>query len=84
MEEVTVVGRAHPKWGERAMAFVILRSHSSFKPRHAEFEKELKAFAAKVLPGFSRPEWVAVVDELPKTGTGKVLKNVLRSRAATF
>ena len=76
------MGRVHPKWGERAMAFVILRPHSSFKSRHAEFEKELKAFAAKVLPGFSRPEWVLVVDELPKNGTGKVLKNVLRSRAA--
>ena len=76
------MGRAHPKWGERAMAFVILRPHSSFKSRHAEFEKELKGFGAKVLPGFSRPEWVMVVDELPKNGTGKVLKNVLRGRAA--
>ncbi len=64
------------------MVFVILHPHSSFKSRHEEFEKELKTFAAKVLPGFSRPEWVTVVDELPKTGTGKVLKHVLRGRAA--
>jgi len=84
VQEVTVVARAHPKWGERAMAFVILHPHSSFKShrRHEEFEKEPKAFSAKVLPGFSRPEWVVVVDELPKTGTGKVLKHVLRGVAA--
>ncbi|KAF8332389.1 acetyl-CoA synthetase-like protein [Cantharellus anzutake] len=82
VQEVTVVARAHPTWGERAMAFVMLHTHSSFKSRVEEFEKELKAFAAKVLPGFARPEWVTVVDELPKTGTGKVLKHVLRSRAA--
>ncbi|KAF9515589.1 hypothetical protein BS47DRAFT_1391445 [Hydnum rufescens UP504] len=57
---------------------------STFRPkdRHAAFEKELKKYAAQVLPGFARPEWVEVVDELPKTSTGKVLKHVLRGRAA--
>jgi acyl-coenzyme A synthetase/AMP-(fatty) acid ligase len=66
------------------MAFVCLKEHSPFrpKPRHAEFEKDLKRHAAKVLPGFARPEWVEVVDELPKNSTGKVLKHVLRGRAA--
>lgn len=82
--EVTVVGRPHPKWGERAMAFVTLQENSPYKhkDRHSHFEESLKRFAAKVLPGFARPEWVVVMDELPKTGTGKVLKHVLRGRAA--
>jgi acyl-coenzyme A synthetase/AMP-(fatty) acid ligase len=66
------------------MAFVCLKEDSTFRPKdcHAEFEKELKKYAAQVLPGFARPEWVEVVDELPKTSTGKVLKHVLRGRAA--
>jgi len=82
--EVTVVARPHDHWGERPMAFVCLKEDSTFRPkdRHAAFEKELKKYATQVLPGFARPEWVEVVDELPKTSTGKVLKHVLRGRAA--
>ena len=66
------------------MAFVILHEHSDYHPphRHTDFEKELKRFSTKSLPGFARPEWVIVVRELPKTGTGKVLKHVLRTTAA--
>lgn len=41
----------------------------------------MKKFSTKLLPGFARPEWVEVVQELPKTGTGKVLKHVLREKA---
>ena len=50
IQEVIVVARAHPTWGERTMAFVMLHTHSPFKLRVEEFEKGLKAFAAKVLP----------------------------------
>jgi acyl-CoA synthetase (AMP-forming)/AMP-acid ligase II len=80
--EVAVVGRPHHKWGERAHAFVVLQPHCPLKERLHHFEDELKKFAARVLPGFARPEWVSVVAELPKTGTGKVLKHVLRGRVA--
>ena len=61
------------------MAFVDLHLHSPFHPKqkkassHEEFEGHLKKFSTKKLPGFARPEWVMVVDELPKTGTGKVV-----------
>jgi acyl-CoA synthetase (AMP-forming)/AMP-acid ligase II len=81
--EVSVVGREHPKWGERAMAFVILRPGAAAKwaGRVAAFERELIAHARAHLPGFATPEWVAIVDELPKTSTGKIVKNVLRQRA---
>lgn len=97
MLEVAVVARPHTKWGERAMAFVHLHTHSAYHPSkhssppspssssHPEaphrFVDELKKFSTKVLPGFARPEWVEVVHELPKTGTGKVLKHVLREKA---
>ncbi|KAF8307694.1 acetyl-CoA synthetase-like protein [Clavulina sp. PMI_390] len=86
VREVAVVARSHPKWGERAMAFVDLHLHSPFHPRkktssHEEFETHLKKFSTTKLPGFARPEWVMVVEELPKTGTGKVLKHVLREKA---
>jgi non-ribosomal peptide synthetase component E (peptide arylation enzyme) len=65
--EVSVVGREHPKWGERAMAFVILRTESArrWDGKHAEFSSALKAHARERLPGFATPEWVVIVEELP-------------------
>ena len=39
-----------------------------------EFEIELKNFSKSRLPGFARPEWVEIVDALPKTSTGKIQK----------
>ncbi|QRW19059.1 AMP binding enzyme [Rhizoctonia solani] len=82
--EVAVIARNHPKWGERAMAYVILHSHKAgkWKGKHAEFEADMKNHAKKRLPGFACPEWVEVVPELPKTSTGKILKNVLRGRVS--
>ncbi|KAF8609247.1 acetyl-CoA synthetase-like protein [Ceratobasidium sp. AG-I] len=80
--EVAVVARSHPKWGERAMAFVILHPHKvgNWKGKHDAFSEDLRAHAKGRLPGFACPEWVEVVPELPKTSTGKIQKNVLRGR----
>lgn len=69
MLEVAVVARSHPKWGERAMAFVILHPHKAgnWKGKHHAFAEDLRAHAKTRLPGFACPEWVEVVPELPKT-----------------
>ncbi|KAJ6627120.1 AMP-dependent synthetase and ligase [Mycena sp. CBHHK59/15] len=82
--EVSVVARQHVKWGERPHAFVILKSQSKSKwiGRHVEFSEDLKAHAKTRLPGFACPEWVQVVQELPKTSTGKILKTDLRKIVA--
>ena len=65
--EVSVVARPHPRWGERAMAFVILRADAAkrWAGRHAGFEADLKKHARTRLPGFACPEWVQAVEELP-------------------
>ncbi|TFY83397.1 hypothetical protein EWM64_g608 [Hericium alpestre] len=81
--EVSVVAREHPKWGERPMAFVQLRPEAVKKwaGRHKEFAASLQEHVKERLPGFARPEWVTIVDELPKTSTGKILKTSLRRMA---
>jgi len=83
--EVSVVGREHPTWGERPMAYVVLHTESArrWAGRHAEFSSVLKAHARLRLPGFATPEWVVIVEELPKTSTGKIMKTVLRKRSAS-
>ncbi|KAG9058685.1 hypothetical protein FS842_006022 [Serendipita sp. 407] len=82
--EVSVVARKHEKWGERPMAWVILRPQAveKWKSRESQFEEELKQFAKAKLPGFAVPGYVVIVNELPKTSTGKIQKSVLRKRAA--
>ena len=74
--EVAVIGRPHEKYGERAMAYVILKGNSisKWKGKAEDFEKELKTFVRPLLPGFARPEWVEIVETLPKTSTGKIQK----------
>ncbi|KAJ7107624.1 hypothetical protein C8R43DRAFT_905737 [Mycena crocata] len=82
--EVAVIARIHVKWGERPHAFVILKSHAITKwdGRHDIFGQELKKHAHKRLPGFACPEWVQIVQELPKTSTGKIRKAELREVVA--
>ena len=65
--EVSVVGREHPTWGERPMAYVILHTESArrWAGKHAEFSSVLKAHARQRLSGFATPEWVVIVKELP-------------------
>ena len=65
--EVAVVARPHKKWGERAMAFVVLKPSAEKKwvGQHEKFSEHLKKFARSRLPGFACPEWVRVTDELP-------------------
>jgi fatty-acyl-CoA synthase len=72
VQEVAVVGMPHEKWGESPHAFVVLRSGASAT------EDELKQFARDNMAGFKVPQWVSLVDELPKTATGKIQKFVLR------
>ena len=45
-------------------------------------EDELRDFARERLARFKVPKRIEVVDELPKTGTGKIQKFLLREQAA--
>ncbi len=70
--EAAVVGVPDERWGEVPRAFVALRSGSDASP------DELVAFVRARLAHFKAPKDVRIVDALPRGGTGKVLKTVLR------
>jgi len=74
--EVVVVGLPHRQWSEAVTAFVVTRPGETIDA--AELIATLKAGLA----GFKVPKAVIVVDELPKTSTGKIQKNVVRSEYA--
>jgi fatty-acyl-CoA synthase len=73
--ESAVVGMAHERWGEVPRAFVTLR------PSQSVGDEELRTFVAGRLAKFKVPARIDVVGELPKGGSGKILKNELRERA---
>jgi fatty-acyl-CoA synthase len=75
ISEAAVVGRVDEKWGEVPVAFV---TTSGAQELDAD---ELQAFLRGRLAKFKVPKAFEVVDELPKTGTGKIQKFVLRDRA---
>ncbi|MBP2370494.1 AMP-binding protein [Pseudonocardia parietis] len=72
--EAVVVGLPHARWSEAITAVVVPKPGSSVDP------DALVAALKQRLDGFKVPKAVLVVDELPKTSTGKIRKNVLRDR----
>jgi acyl-CoA synthetase (AMP-forming)/AMP-acid ligase II len=74
--DVAVVGITEPTLGERVCAVVVPR------PGRTPDLNDVRSFVAPQLAAFKCPEALIVVDELPRTATEKVAKNVLRDRLA--
>ncbi|MBA3488507.1 MAG: acetate--CoA ligase, partial [Longispora sp.] len=73
--EAAVVGATDPTTGQAIVAFVILRAGVS-----AEVD-ELRQHVAKTLGPIAKPRQVLVVQELPKTRSGKIMRRLLRDVA---
>ena len=74
VSEAAVVGRPDEKWGEVPIAFITVRGAERVDTA------ELAEFLRSRLARFKVPKSIEVVAELPKTGTGKIQKYVLRDR----
>ena len=74
VSEVAVVGAPDERWGEVPVAFVVARDRERLD------QDELRGFARKRLARFKIPKRIEVVEELPKTATGKIQKFLLRER----
>ncbi|MDT4951579.1 MAG: hypothetical protein QOJ37_4174 [Pseudonocardiales bacterium] len=74
--EVAVVGLPHERWTEAITAVVVAKPGASLD------EAELIAAIKQQIAGFKAPKAVIVVDELPKTSTGKIQKNLVRKQFA--
>ncbi|NDP60744.1 MAG: long-chain fatty acid--CoA ligase [Oxalobacteraceae bacterium] len=72
VEEVSVVGVSDPEWGEAVVAFVVCRAGT------VATETELDALCIQAIARFKRPKRYIFIQELPKNGTGKVLKRELK------
>jgi acetyl-CoA synthetase len=78
--EAAVVGAADEMTGQGIVAFVILRTGIE----HANGEalvKELRAHVTKEIGAIARPRQIMVVNELPKTRSGKIMRRLLKDVA---
>jgi len=76
--EVGVIGVPDPYRGENIKAFIILKQEYRGRVK----EDEVIAWAREKMAAYKYPRMIEFVDELPKTGSGKILKRVLRDREA--
>jgi acyl-CoA synthetase (AMP-forming)/AMP-acid ligase II len=72
--EVAVIGVPDQRWGERPKAFVVLR------PGATASAAELIEHVRSAIARYKAPKAVELVEELPKTSTGKVQKFELREK----
>jgi len=76
--EAAAIGLPHEVKGQGIHCFVILRSGFNASPELAE---ELRQHVATHMGAIARPEDVKIIDKLPKTRSGKIMRRVLKARA---
>jgi fatty-acyl-CoA synthase len=72
--EAAVIGLAHPKWGERPLACVVLKDGESAT------DDDIRAFLEGRVASWWLPDDVVFIDEVPKTSVGKFSKKDLRAQ----
>jgi long-chain acyl-CoA synthetase len=74
VEGCAVVGVPDKEWGERVIVFI------APKPGQKVVAEELKTFLKSRLSPFKVPKEYIILNELPKSPTGKILKRELKKR----
>ena len=72
MLECAVFSRPDERWGERVVAAVVSRDG------HTVSADELIRWCRARIAGYKTPKEVIFLDELPRTGSGKIQKRALR------
>jgi acetyl-CoA synthetase len=76
VSEAAVVGAPHEVKGQCVVAFVLLKFGRSKTKR---LRDELKAHVKKEIGSIAVPETIYLVDKLPKTRSGKIMRRVMRA-----
>lgn len=77
VREVAVVAAPDERWGESLVAVVVPA------PGHRLTEADVVAACASRLASYKKPRRVVFRDELPKTGSGKIQRRLLRDQFRT-
>lgn len=72
--DVAVIGAPDPEWGEKIVAYVVLKEDARVK------EKDIIEFVAEKLASYKKPKEVIFVKQIPYLPSGKKLKRVLKEQ----
>ena len=72
VEECAVVGFPDREWGEKVTAFIVPRPGQTIAPN------DIKSFLKTKLSPFKVPKEYVVIEDMPKSPAGKILKRELR------
>jgi acyl-CoA synthetase (AMP-forming)/AMP-acid ligase II len=72
VDEAAVIGVPDNDWGEVVKAVLVL------KPGATVTAQEISDHVKSKLASFKAPQYVAIVDEMPRNAMGKIVKNELR------
>lgn len=81
MSEAAVVGIPDEIKGETSFAFVVLKD--DVQSDEQTIRTTLNSHIAKGIAKFAVPKDIIIVDGLPKTRSGKIMRRILRKIAAT-
>ncbi len=72
--EAAIIGVPNDKWGEAGLAVLVLKEDETID------RATVVEYCVERLAKFKVPNDIAIIDELPRNATGKVLKRELRTR----
>ncbi|HET9785406.1 MAG TPA: acetate--CoA ligase, partial [Terriglobales bacterium] len=78
--EAAAVGRPDEVKGQALVVFATLKGGGAAR---AELAEELRAWVAQEIGAFARPDEVRLVEGLPKTRSGKIMRRLLRELVTT-
>ena len=74
IKDVAVVGQTSTKWGESAVAIVVLEEGEEIT------SKEIVEYCREKIAGYKVPRILELTHEIPRTPTGKIQKHMLKER----
>jgi long-chain acyl-CoA synthetase len=75
--DACTIGAPDDEWGERVVSVVVLRA--GVVPDQ-QTQAELLAYASSQLAGFKRPKQIVFEAQLPRSESGKLLRQQVRQR----
>jgi acyl-CoA synthetase (AMP-forming)/AMP-acid ligase II len=75
VREVAIIGIPHEKWVETPMAVIVASD-----PADPPLQDEIIDWCRERIASYKKPSRIAIVDELPRNASGKILKFQLREQ----
>lgn len=74
VNDAAVIGIPHPVNGEEPKAFIVLKSNQQCQT------KDIVDFVKERVAPYKRVEDVTIIDAIPKSSAGKILRRVLKEK----